>query len=103
MSKDVSRRAFLGAALAAPAAVAADPRVPIIDTHVHCFAGRDDKRFPYHKDAPYRPPAATPEDLLKAMDGAGVNHAVIVHPEPYQDDHSYLEHCLKVGGKRFKG
>jgi predicted TIM-barrel fold metal-dependent hydrolase len=71
--------------------------------HVHCFAGPNDKRFPYHKDAPYRPPAATPEDLLKAMDGAGVDHAVIVHPEPYQDDHSYLEHCLKVGGKRFKG
>jgi predicted TIM-barrel fold metal-dependent hydrolase len=27
----------------------------------------------------------------------------VVHPEPYQDDHTYLEHCLKVGGKRLKG
>ena len=24
----------------------------------------------------------------------GINHAVIVHPEPYQDDHRYLEYCL---------
>jgi predicted TIM-barrel fold metal-dependent hydrolase len=46
---------------------------------------------------------ATPEMLLKLMDGAGVDFAVVVHPEPYQDDHRYLEHCLKVGGKRLKG
>jgi predicted TIM-barrel fold metal-dependent hydrolase len=37
------------------------------------------------------------------MDGAGVDFAIVVHPEPYQDDHRYLEHCLKVGGKRLKG
>jgi predicted TIM-barrel fold metal-dependent hydrolase len=37
------------------------------------------------------------------MDGAGVDFAVVVHPEPYQDDHRYLEHCLQVGGKRLKG
>jgi predicted TIM-barrel fold metal-dependent hydrolase len=37
------------------------------------------------------------------MDDAGVDFAVVVHPEPYQDDHRYLEHCLKIGGKRLKG
>ena len=37
------------------------------------------------------------------MDAAGVDGAVIVHPEPYQDDHRYLEHCFDVGGKRFRG
>jgi predicted TIM-barrel fold metal-dependent hydrolase len=37
------------------------------------------------------------------MDGAGVDYAIIVHPEPYQDDHSYLEHCLQVGKGRLKG
>jgi predicted TIM-barrel fold metal-dependent hydrolase len=37
------------------------------------------------------------------MDGAGVDFAVVVHPEPYQDDHRYLEHCLGVGGERLKG
>ncbi|MGH9842002.1 MAG: amidohydrolase family protein [Blastocatellia bacterium] len=37
------------------------------------------------------------------MDGAGVIHAIVVHPEPYQDDHRYLEHCLQVGKGRLKG
>ena len=78
-------------------------RVPIIDTHLHCFAGKD-PRFPFHANAPYRPTdKATPEHLLECMDGAGVDHAIVVHPEPYQDDHRYFEHCLRVGGKRLKG
>jgi predicted TIM-barrel fold metal-dependent hydrolase len=25
---------------------------------------------------------------------AGIDHSIIVHPEPYQDDHSYLEYCF---------
>lgn len=75
----------------------------VIDTHLHCFGGRD-SRFPFHARAPYRPDAkATPEHLLKCMDGGGVDFAVVVHPEPYQDDHRYLEHCLRVGGNRLKG
>ena len=76
----------------------------IVDTHVHCFAAPDDARFPFHLRAPYRPTAAaTPEQLLACMDGAGVARAIIVHPEPYHDDHRYLEHCLAVGAGRFKG
>lgn len=75
----------------------------LIDTHLHCFAGPT-PQFPYHKRAPYRPAdAATPEHLLKCMDGAGVDYAIVVHPEPYQDDHRYLTHCLEVGGGRLKG
>lgn len=77
--------------------------VPVVDTHLHCFAG-DDPKFPYHAKAPYRPDTpATPEHLLGCMDDAGVDFAVVVHPEPYQDDHRYLEHCLRVGGSRLKG
>ena len=34
---------------------------------------------------------------------AGVDFAVVVQPEPYQDDHRYLEHCLAVGKGRLKG
>jgi predicted TIM-barrel fold metal-dependent hydrolase len=37
------------------------------------------------------------------MAEAGVDHAVVVHPEPYQDDHRYLEHCLAVGRGKLKG
>lgn len=111
---DLDRRQFLAATSSAVAAslltqtgfgkekgTAPPTRV---DTHLHCFAGTADKRFPYHKRAPYTPElAATPEHLLKCMDAAGVSHAVVVHPEPYQDDHRYLEHCLKVGDGRLKG
>ena len=77
---------------------------PVVDTHLHCFAGKDDARFPYHERAPYQPEkSTTPEHLLKCMDGAGVDFAVVVHPEPYQDDHRYLDHCLTVGKARLKG
>lgn len=113
MSHRTTRRAFLAAGSAAlavgSAALAAGPadapsKPLVIDTHVHCFAGSDDASFPYHANAPYRPAAAlTPEHLLNCMDGADIQNAVIVHPEPYQDDHRYLEHCLNVGGDRLKG
>lgn len=80
------------------------PKTVIVDTHLHCFAGKDDKRFPYHPAGPYQPPeAATPEHLLKVMAEGGVDHAIVVHPEPYQDDHRYLEHCLTVGKGKLKG
>src|SRR5262249_57739428 len=85
-------------------AQATDRRASLIDTHLHCFAGKDDPRFPYHPDGPYQPAeAASPEQLLKCMKEAGVDFAVVVHPEPYRDDHRYLEHCLEVGGDRLKG
>ncbi|MBI1762512.1 MAG: amidohydrolase [Acidobacteria bacterium] len=77
---------------------------PVIDTHLHCFAGNKDPRFPYHPRGPYQPAdVATPEMLLQCMAGAGVNYAIVVHPEPYQDDHRYLEYCLGVGKGRLKG
>jgi predicted TIM-barrel fold metal-dependent hydrolase len=115
MRQPATRRRFLQAAAAAPAAAllgcvqraepaAAPGRTPVVDTHLHCFAGKDDARFPYHPRGPYKPDKpATPEHLLACMDGAGVDFAVVVHPEPYQDDHRYLEHCLAVGKGRLKG
>lgn len=105
-----TRREFLGTAAAATALgvasrlTAAQARVPVVDTHLHCFAGAADKRFPYHADGPYQPPdAATPEHLLQCMADGGVDYAIVVHPEPYQDDHKYLEHCLAVGKGKLKG
>ena len=110
MAMNSNRRQFLSAAAAlatasavAPGSLAAPSTTRLVDTHLHCFAGAD-SRFPYHQAAPYRPDvAAKPEHLLKCMDGAGVAYAVVVHPEPYQDDHRYLEHCLKTGQDRLKG
>src|SRR5687768_17415010 len=110
-SRRTTRRLFLQAAGAASVAVwpgrgdaaEKDERTPLVDCHLHCFAGPNDARFPYHERGPYRPEAATPEHLLECMDGAGVAHAIVVHPEPYQDDHRYLEHCLDVGKRRLKG
>ena len=100
-----TRRAFLASAAALPfVARGAEPKSPVVDTHLHCFAGKDDPKFPYHKDAPYQPAdAAPPEHLLKCMADGGVDYAVVVHPEPYQDDHRYLEHCLTVGKGKLKG
>ena len=110
MSLSLERRQFMATALVTvgvKAGINAEPketRTPIVDSHLHCFAGKDDKRFPYHDKGPYKPDAAaTPEHLLKCMDGAGVDFAIVVHPEPYQDDHRYLEHCLAVGKGRLKG
>ncbi len=106
-----SRRSFLQSTAGVAAACAigelraaeAGP-VPVVDTHVHCFAGTAEPRFPYPAGAPYRPEKpAPPELLLACMAGAGVDFAVIVHPEPYQDDHRYLEHCLDTGAGKFKG
>jgi predicted TIM-barrel fold metal-dependent hydrolase len=80
------------------------PRTPVVDTHLHCFAGTADTRFPYHEKAPYKPDTvASPERLLECMNGAGVDFAIVVSPEPYQDDHRYLEYCLDVGKGRLKG
>jgi predicted TIM-barrel fold metal-dependent hydrolase len=112
MREAIQRREFMavagGAALAARSLAAGRPsekaRAVRVDAHLHCFAGKDDKRFPYHERAPYRPDeAAPPEHLLKCMAEADVDFAVVVHPEPYQDDHRYLEHCLKVGAGKLKG
>jgi predicted TIM-barrel fold metal-dependent hydrolase len=37
------------------------------------------------------------------MAEAGVDDAVVVHPEPYQDDLRYLEYCLEAGKGKLKG
>jgi predicted TIM-barrel fold metal-dependent hydrolase len=113
MPNVTTRRRFLQSAAVASvfastrmtsSAAAQDKAIPRVDSHLHCFAGAKDTRFPYHERGPYKPePAATPEHLLACMKDAGVDYALVVHPEPYQDDHRYLEHCLDVGKEKLKG
>jgi len=91
MTSQLTRRQALAGALGA--ALPAPAKSPVIDTHIHLFAA-DQKRFPYHPNATYRPPAAPLEPYLEFVRAAGIDHSVIVHPEPYQDDHSYLTYCF---------
>src|SRR5262245_50720140 len=105
MNSKSNRRVFLqttagvcaASAVAISSSSASQVHVPRVDAHLHCFAGKNDSRFPYHPRGPYQPePAATPEHLLDCMSKAGVDYSIVVHPEPYQDDHRYLEHCQNV-------
>src|SRR5580693_9665738 len=91
MAGNLTRREAL-VSLGASASVlfAAETR-PTVESHVHLF---DPARVPYAPDAPYKPAAYTLEDHLKLVAAAGLAHSVIVHPEPYQDDHRYLEYCF---------
>ncbi|HXJ39720.1 MAG TPA: amidohydrolase family protein [Bryobacteraceae bacterium] len=92
MSRVMTRRNFL-AAVPATALAAGLPSGPIVDTHVHLFAN-DQKRFPFAANAPYKPAPLTVEDYVRFAKAAGIDHAVIVHPEPYQDDYRYLEYSF---------
>lgn len=98
-----SRREWIaGAFIAAPALRAARPAGVLVDTHIHLF---DPRKFPYHRNATYRPPARPLEAYSRFVGEARIDHVIIVHPEPYQDDHRYLEYCFEHEPSRgfFKG
>jgi predicted TIM-barrel fold metal-dependent hydrolase len=75
----------------ASASLFAQDRPATIETHVHLF---DPARVPYAPLATYKPAPYTLEDHLVVAKAAPLAHAVIVHPEPYQDDHRYLDYCF---------
>jgi predicted TIM-barrel fold metal-dependent hydrolase len=100
----ISRREWMMGAFATAHALAAQPKgmkriadalanasSGPIETHIHLFAG--DPRFPYNS-ASYPPKREPVEEYVKFAQEAHINHAVIVHPEPYQDDHRYLEYSF---------
>ncbi|HEV2274517.1 MAG TPA: amidohydrolase family protein, partial [Acidobacteriaceae bacterium] len=92
----LTRRQFVAGMLASIPAAAlgiARPRGPIVDTHVHLFSP-DPQRFPFAPNAPYRPAPLAVEDYVRFALSVGIDHAVLVHAEPYQDDHRYLEYCF---------
>jgi len=75
---------------------------PLVDTHIHLF---EPARFPYHANASYRPPAEPLEAYAREAMAFGLTNAIVVHPEPYQDDHRYLEYCFEHEPRKgfFKG
>jgi predicted TIM-barrel fold metal-dependent hydrolase len=90
----ISRRAWMVGAIATAASALADVGTEsvLIDSHMHLFAG-DPIKFPYNSGS-YKPNTLRVEDYVKFAQQAHINHTVIVHPEPYQDDHRYLEYCF---------
>lgn len=79
----------------------------IIEWNVHIFSA-DTTRYPFHPNAVYRPQAdqlsATPlDDYLQRMTEAHIDRAVLVHPEPYGDDHRLVLACLAQYPDRFRG
>src|SRR5579862_1326136 len=90
--RSLSRRTFLGAAAAAPLC-AAPAKAYLVDS-THLFSD-DQQRFPYHRNATYRPPPKTVEAYSQAARAAGIDHTVIIHSEVYQDDHRYLYYAFE--------
>jgi predicted TIM-barrel fold metal-dependent hydrolase len=90
----ISRRKMMVGAIATAASALADARTGgiLIDSHMHLFAG-DPARFPYNSGS-YKPKPLPVEAYVKFVQKAHIDHTVIVHPEPYQDDHRYLEYCF---------
>jgi predicted TIM-barrel fold metal-dependent hydrolase len=79
----------------------------IIEWNAHMFSG-DSGRYPFHPRAAYRPGAERLSldplaDYEKRMAEEGIDRAVLVHPEPYGDDHRLVLDCLRRGGDRFRG
>lgn len=79
----------------------------IIEWNAHIFSS-DVQRYPFHKMASYIPDAAQlhPDPLaayLERMRKDAIDRAVLVHPEPYGDDHRLILECLQKEPDRFRG
>ena len=78
----------------------------IIEWNTHIFHP-DQERYPFHPQAAYRPrppEAADPlAEYLGRMRAEGIDRAVLVHPEPYGDDHRLILDCLEREPRRVLG
>lgn len=71
----------------------------IIEWNTHLFSQNTD-RYPFHQQATYRPPPAMLladplADYLSRLASEGIDYAVLVHPEPYGDDHRLVLDSLQ--------
>lgn len=79
----------------------------IVEWNVHLFSS-DTDRYPFHPQATYTPKPAMCSadplaDYLARMQSEGIDRAVIVHPEPYGDDHRLILEVLAKEPDRFRG
>ena len=87
----ISRRAVPGVLAAGMSWQLPAAGTPLVDTHIHLF---DPLQFPYHPSATYKPAPVPLEPYAQEARAFGLTSAIVVHPEPYQDDHRYLEYCF---------
>jgi predicted TIM-barrel fold metal-dependent hydrolase len=78
----------------------------IIEWNTHIFSP-DVGRYPFHRDAAYTPdvskqPADPLSTYLERMEQEGIDRAVLVHPEPYGDDHRLVLDCLDREPERLR-
>ena len=79
----------------------------IIEWNHHLFHA-DTSRYPFHPKAAYRPdasrfPSDPLADYLAHMDAHAIDRAILVHPEPYGDDHRLVLESLEREPERFLG
>lgn len=78
----------------------------IVEWNTHIFHP-DQERFPIHPSAAYRPRVPDTDDpladYLARMQTEGIDRAVLVHPEPYGDDHRLVLACLEREPELFLG
>lgn len=79
----------------------------IIEWNAHLFSANTSK-YPFHSKATYIPDTSRLSDdplgeYLRHLDKHGIDKAVVVHPEPYGDDHSLIIDAVKQSEGRLKG
>jgi predicted TIM-barrel fold metal-dependent hydrolase len=92
---EVSRRTAL-AALGGAAflgSAQARPKGYLVENTMHMFA-EDLTRFPLAKNAPYKPTPNSLDKYLAFVKEVQLDRTILVQPEPYQDDESYVEYCF---------
>lgn len=80
----------------------------IIDSHLHVWANAEEsKTFPYASDDQIPPPnlqeVGSTDALLKQMNEAGVDGALIVQPINHKYDHRYVSDAIQKHPDKFKG
>ena len=81
--------------------------VPVIEWNAHIFSA-DLRRYPFHENATYHPDVSRllkdPLSIyLQRLQELKIDRAVIVHPEPYGDDHRLVLDCLKREPNKLRG
>ena len=79
----------------------------IVEWNTHIFSP-DQESYPLHPQAAYKPdvskqPADPLGAYLQRMEEERIDRAVVVHPEPYGDDHRLVLACLQREPERLRG